>query len=215
MPKVSYTEHKILGTKTRFEIYYNSTKLFHIPNFNTEVQRTTGVNVSFGFETEAALIEAVTTAIKEFHHIKSTKRKVIIYSISVSDKITDKAPDRDGWSSGKKKWAEGKPIQDIGGYEAYAFGIEYKVAFQVTGKETEYFSPNTDREYDNWNDDPELGHSFSIHRDDIVIDWTPEREAAFNDVCNSLAKLAEKAAIILIDPAKTIQLLESKQKLLV
>lgn len=213
MPKVSYTDHKILGTKTRFDIFYNSSKQFHIPNFNTEVQQITGVNVGFGFETEAALIKAVTEALKEYHRIKSTKTKVIIYSIFVSDEITDKGTDSDGWSRGKKKWAENTPIQDIGENKSYAFGIKYCVAFRVTGKETQYFSP-TDKHSEGWNDDPELGYGFDPDRDDIVIDWTPEREAAFKDICTSLAKLAEKAATILIDPDKTIQLLESKQKLL-
>lgn len=218
MPKVTNTTIKILGEHVKLDIFYNGKLSFHIPKINPEIVRVTGVRFSH-YSTEAELISALENAVREYHKIKTTKKKIIVYSIAATSAIK---MNRDGKSRGNfmgyKEWAKDKKISDIKAeffnYNGYAFGLTYEILFRVDANGAKYYKLDNENLPPGWNDDPELGRETSVDRDCIQIDWTIEREKAIIDICEALERMAERAITILSDAEKTIQLLESNVKLL-
>jgi hypothetical protein len=219
MPKVSKAEYKILNWWVKIDIYYNAKHKFHIPKIDPEITRSTGLKV-FGYSTEADLKKALVDAIAEYHRIKTTKKKVIVYKICATASITmnpSKTEYGKSWD-GTKPWAKGKKIGEIRtdflSFDGYAFGIAYDVYFRVDGRETKYYGTDNSKLPHGWHTDPELGREVSIDHDCLEVEWTIEREKAFQGICDALEKMAERACNVLSDTQKTISLLESNQKLI-
>lgn len=212
MPRVSYVDVTIRGQLVRVDIHYNSKEMFHVKIFDKEVKEMLMPELK-RFKTEDQLVKVIKDVLFEFHRIKSTIEKVIVFKVCASDAIVENK-DPDGYGGKRKRWAKNLQISQIYGDDLFAFGLEWQVAFRVHSDGTKYYQPKKKRQLDDFHEEDALGHSFDLDDESSVIAWTAEREDALNVICESLSEMAKKAILVLTNADKTLKMLDTKQKLL-
>ena len=88
--------------------------------------------------------------------------------------------------------------------DGYGFSISWSVLMEISSEDLKYYEIK---------DDGLVG--YSVYLDNrSVMEWTPEREAAFEEIDASLEKMVKKLAGVLCDKEKFKFILDNKIKLL-
>jgi len=209
MPKVSKLK---LCIKTQYgedyEIHYNAKEapLFSIKGLPEDFFRVTNV-YTHGYSTEAELSTAIQKALYEYKKIKETQRKVILYKASASAELT-MVKIKDGHYHGSLNGISKKLDNGFGhSAEVATFGISYRIMMEVNVVNT--------LKYHSIKEDGTLGYSSEKKSKEQVLEWTPEAEAFFESIYESMKMLVLKMSkFIEQTPEEVALFIESNQKLL-
>lgn len=197
MPKIATMPYRINGELVQVGIYYGRENGFYAKGLPEVVTR---MDVSVrGHKTEDELLRAIQKAIYEYHEVIKSKRKVIVYKISLGTDTLMNRVTRGEWRGRKAAFANLTctcPSFSTG----KGFSFEWSVLWEVTQGERHYFGVE---------EDDSLGRSTYVGKEQLVIEWTPEREAGLIEIDNSLDRLAERVASILGRPETFTALLDN------
>jgi hypothetical protein len=211
MPKVSNFSVRINDVYTKIDVYYSKEKSFHVKNFSQDIINLSGERAvrTQGHLKESDLESAIRDIVDKYHTATATTRKVLAYKLYASTRIRMNKVgegsyfgDRDGIS---------ESVTDIRGNADYAIGFDYMVLIEVNRNGVKYHSIN---------DDGTIGTQTSITKHDelrskpIILDYTPEREAAFKSLSEGMYKLMVKISDSLGDKEKAIEFIDSGVKFL-
>ncbi len=208
MPKVSNCSIKIAGEHKRFDIFYNKKDSFHVKDFPVEINRL--VNKpnfrTTDYATERELINCLNTIVNEYHELVKDTRKVIVYKLYASSEIRRDWQDHANGGRSSSGFREGinDNVEDMSG-PAYGIGFTYHVLLETKSNGVRY---------NHIKSNGEIGYSASIHRGDILIDWTQEREDALKALADGMHKLMVKICAALGDQYKGMAFLDKGVKLL-
>lgn len=212
MPKVDKIDVMIKNERKTFEVWYNAKEHFFIKHFPSEVERITGLNVNNQASMDG-LRSAVRDALEKYHELTRQTRKVIAYRLQLSGSLYMNPTQDDNFNGehvGLRPWVpqqgRGKVMSTPFGSTKHTIGLDYRLYIESTTDKIRYFEIK-DR-MDN------LGHECRLEKEAIVIDWTEEREKGLDDIIAAMKVLAERIGTVLLDPEKTIQMLEAGIKLL-
>lgn len=176
--------------KHAFALYFSDSEQFYIKDFPREIldvvnsKRDAGQNFfPRNHETKQSLYDAVKRCLKEYYEIIATTKKVIVITAVFSKKYAGRNDSFGSWSSGNPNFKLPKKHGIAG--EGYGFSFEWHVATEFSGAEKKYR-----KEFVNENGKvckeaypDKLGH------DEIVMDYTPEREAFFRNMQAGMDKM--------------------------
>lgn len=206
MAKVSNFTTRIDGKIDKWDVHYNKTNSFHIKGFPQTVLSFSDNNylITSGHSTEASLIRSVNDAIEIYHKATKQSRKVITYTLQATSAVVMNRV-RQGSHSGYKKWVPGNLGSDFraGGH---GFAIDYEILLEVKLNGTKYYHIHEDT--------GEITSETHVDKEQIVIDWTEQREQSLIALTVAIENMVKKAASILCDEKKAINLLDSGVKLL-
>lgn len=207
MPKVSHMTARILGEHVRFDIHYNKEKSFHLKDFNPEILNLVGTNNRYkeinGFDTEAALVNNIHRIINAYNELASTLRKVIVFSLYASTEIYMVRTGPNSHSGYRPGIDNVRSMRDSCDY---AVGFDYAVLMETIGGDG--------KKYNVIHEDGTLGYSRNLQQHETVIDWTPERQQAFEQLTDGMYQLMVKICAALGDEKKALAFIDSKIKLL-
>ena len=208
MPKIKTKQFTIAGKWTDVNFYYTSNKGFYAKGIPEEVESVAERHFEInGYEKECELKEAIRTALFKYHEYIEKKRKVIAYRVTMTTDMRSIKTGEGSWS-GSKPWVPDcfKRGCDMDGFHSgYGFVVEWKILMEVKARSTTYYDIDKDQ-----------GARFARRLDEgfQVVDWTPEREAAFVQIDQALEKAVQKLATVLGDQEKLLFLVDSGVKLL-
>ncbi len=204
MPKVSNTRIEIDGKTVLFDIHYNKKDLFHVKDFPQSIFHLIGKSkgtTDSNFATEKQLIDSLRECVESYHKKMTQTRKVIRYKLCASANIRMNKVGHGQWSGERK----GINVQSIINGTDYAIGFDYDILLET----------KTNRVgYNEIKPDGSIGYSRTLHACDIVIDWTIERELAFESLADGMYKLMCKISAALGDEHNAVMFLDSKTKLI-
>jgi exo-beta-1,3-glucanase (GH17 family) len=208
MPKVSSATFIIDGKHQKFDIYYSKKDQFEIKGFPAEIielgkPEDRGVyGITRGWQTENELVNNFQSIIKLYHNKKATSKKVILFYLSATADIAMNKVSNGGYVGRKAGiHPDVRSQQDRG----WGLTIQYYVAMRSENNGTRY----------NWIDDDGIIRStITVTRDMQEIEWTPQREQTFRDICAAMEKMVMKISDTMYDQKKLFQLLDSGAKLL-
>ena len=202
MPKVSKFDCSIDGEHHRIDIFYNSKKLFYAERdevlgrvLHMASSRSIYIDIC-NYATEKELRDVLYKAIQTYHAKKKKSRKVIIYKMGTSRNFL--YDDQGNIRKGMEKIDSSDMYSD-----GACIGFHYDVALEIDLDGLHYHHIDEDGA-PGW----EYG---SNSPEDIVIEWTAQREDAFKELYASLGRIVEKAAAIFSDSDKLTKMLDAKQ----
>lgn len=205
MPKIGKRGFKISNRIHELDIYYRSKdKIFYFNRIHElfpEVIRLSGFTNSA--RTEDELVFALISALETYHKLIEKRRKVIAYKFLVAGGTAQiNTPMKSGGTAIRRKpWA--KNLGVFGHPEDQGFSIRYEILYEITGKEVEY------RDLD--------GYLFRMPLHDnswIIIDYTEEREKAFDEINEAIERMVSRISAIVSDTKEFTNLLDKGLKLL-
>lgn len=201
----------IKGQRREFDIWFTAKDLFHIKGWPEEIQRVTQMQVNHKPSLEI-FKEYMHEILDKYHELTKDERKILAYRLALTagfhmNKSTDPRFGFGGQSyTGNQKWVPkgcGNKIQGFGhGDPHHAIGLSYRVYMETQLGIKRYFEldENGKRGYES---SEEKLNGWEI------IDWTQEREDGLKSIVAAMQKLAERMGLILLNPEKTISMLES------
>lgn len=209
MPKITKTWMKVDNEDFQVEIHYNQKRKFYIAGMPECVRLVTGVSFQ-GCESESALNKLIFETLRDYHESVKKTRKVIVYSVDVTAAITMKPDKGCGGYSGYKAWVPGAVKHADSEFMRFKHGsgfvLEWKVKQEVTGKDTKYFALDDDGNI--------YGSSSRLSKEEMVIDWSEEREQGFREIDRSMEEMVKRLALILCDTEKVKLLMDGGKLLL-
>jgi hypothetical protein len=202
MPKVSKYDCSIDGEHHLIHIFYNSKKLFYAEQdevlgrvLHVASSRESYIDIC-NYATEKELISVLHKAIESYHAKKKKSRKVIIYKMGASRNFLN--DDLGNIRKGMEKIDSSDMFHD-----GACIGFHYEVALEIDLDGLHYHHIN---------EDGTPGWEYGANsQEDIVIEWTAQREDAFKELYASLGRIVEKAAAIFSDSDKLTKMLDAKQ----
>lgn len=209
MPRIGKDIYLICGEHIAVETYYSRKKGFYPKGLPAEVATFCDRRLS-GFSNESALDDAIREALHKYHSFKKQARKVIAFHVILSTPL-GMVKDGPGSYCGHKGWVPDNMkrgslrgesgLTDVDGY---GFLISWQILFEEKAAKVNY--------YDVCEDGTKGFKEHIGHRQ--VIDWTPEREASFKEIDNSLEEMVKKIAAVFGNEKKILGMLDSGVKLL-
>lgn len=213
MPKVSNIEITILGKHERYDIYYGKKDMFSIKGIPTEIIRMTSLRTT-DFNTEAALIEAVQNAVRKYHQLITSEKKVIAYKIQLPNDFKMNRTGDGSWA-GRNEMIPTKLLHKIDGFGfrqgglkfAFGFQLSYENLLEITENGVVYYEIRLDGS---------RGGARNKDSQTMLMDWTEEREAFFKMIQSNTKQMVEKMLLFLSqDDEKLLTLIDAGgQKLL-
>mgnify|MGYP000940883991 CR=1 FL=1 len=218
MPKVANIDIDVDGLNKRFEAWFNDKKGFYIKDLpdairNARVKTVEKVTASGTFtgtdgnwkhcDTLDELKQQLREAVDAYHENNKSTTKVILYQLSLSQKVShDHVADADNWWNKwkLKMWAKGSALTHGDSQGGYGFELRWKVRFKVTRNGEEYFDiyidEETGQERPGMHKSPPSGYG--------EMPWTAERENFFRSADQQITALAHKLALFMSADPETI-----------
>jgi len=217
MPKITTDVETIGGEKHELQIYYSEREGFFVKrgmpvkmvgvvelkHLTNEYENRYGDRGNY--TDIAELRKAIEETIKEYHAKIKTKRKVIVVDIKIERTTMDAI------FTGTKEELRDHPLagyhkDDIG------FSIHYRVMHEyLTGEQKEY----TKEERDRFNEDKIVEYKYSVGKDDIILEWSEEREQFLKKLEGSINGLCKMILDFFSHDSKEIETkMDSEQRLL-
>ena len=208
MPKVSNVRIRIDNEIQSFDIHYNKKDCFHVKNFPSSVLQFTDKHnglVTANFQTEHELKNSLHECVNRYHEAMTCTRKVIRYKLYASTEIRMNKNDDHSWYGVRP--GINKNIAGIDGHHTpdYAIGFDYSILLETKSNGLKYNEIKSDGS---------IGCSINVYPDDIIIDWTIDRELAFQILSDGMYKLMRKISGALGDKEDALKFLDSKVKLI-
>ena len=193
MPKITIDTKEIGGEKYELEIYYSEREGFFIKRgLPTKMKGVIELkHITNEFEARygnrgnytdiAQLREAIKETIKEYHAKIKTKRKVIVVDVKIDSETMDAI------FTGTSEELRNHPLA---GYhsENIGFSLHYRVMYEyLTGESKEY----TKKEPDRFNDGKITEHKYSVSKNDLILEWSEEREQFLKNLEHSVNGLCK------------------------
>ena len=203
MPKITEYIFNINQERVKIGIYYGTSKKFYAKNVPDDILALQEGQPE-GFEKESELYHYLHHAIDHYHEEIKKSRKVIVYSLSMTTNLCMNKIDQNHWSGFKEWLPDDFSHRSKMEGEGYGFSISWSVLMEISSAELNYYEIN---------DDGSIGYGTYLDNRS-VIEWTPEREAAFEEIAASLEKMVKKIAGVLCDKERFNFILDNKIKLL-
>lgn len=147
---------------------------------------------------------AVIAAIDAYTEKMKRTRKVILVTLSATHDVAMEKIGRGHYSLKPEADHRLQTITDGG----WGFIIDYRIGLLVEGgvKDNQFYEIDEEgqREY-----------ADHVAKYEVILDWTEEREQFFLGIAKAVREMVEKvAAYLLDDPAKVMQRIDARQKLL-
>ena len=200
MPKITTANALIDGEYNSINISYNQKKSFYTDSIPSKVTAILGSDYRLsGYPSLVELKNAIREGLKLYHEKIKKTRKVIAYTLELSTSIAMNK-ESEGYYSGRKKWIpKDIKIESID-TDGYGFAIDYKVYMEISGAKKEYRRITDEGEVEKW--------EAHINRDEIIVDWTQQREDTLKRIQLELEELAKKIGIYFWDNDKMLNLLD-------
>jgi hypothetical protein len=220
MPKVSKIEIRIKDKTHIYDVFFSpkQDKQFHIPKFPEDILKIVGKSayeVVERFERVSDLEKSVREVLEEYYERMSVQRKVIIYSMDFSQEFRMNRTSIDSWAGRNPLIELPKQFDSFCSLrektKGYGLSFDFCVATETKGAETKYL-----RQWKNDKGQIEMDSGGTrLQVGEAVIDWTPEREAFFENMKEAMTKMAVKFCDFFgQDEKKLLRIMDSGTKLL-
>ncbi len=205
MAKITDYMFDINQERVKVGIYYTRSKGFYAKNVPGDVLALQEYHPFFDKEDDLRLF--LVKAIAHYHEIIKKSRKVIAYKISMTTELCMNK-ESEGHYCGYKPWIPKNysHLNKIDGINSgYGFIIRWKLLMEMSAEDIKYYRIH---------DDGSVGNKTYTGPQYQIIEWTPEREAAFKEIDASLEGMVKKITAVLCDKEKVKYLLDNQIKLL-
>ncbi len=203
MPKVSTHRFKLKGEEIEIPFYYTSTKGFFAKGIPQDIRSVTETFYEAN-DSEDELYRKLEDGFKKYHDFIATSRKVIGYRVHLSTDLLMNKTGLGSWQ-GTQSWVP-KSFSRRGSINdrmpfGYGFVINWEIWMEVSGEDKQYHPINADGT---------LGHpEHRIEEKYEIIDWTPDRERAFQNIDEALTNMVKKLAETLGHKDKLIEAIDA------
>lgn len=180
MPKITTKEYNIAGKSYKCTVWYTATDRFFFKDFPKDIERTAQIT-PLGSATEDELYERYEEGIKRYETIISESKKVIVFKIIAADTHLN-------GRYNTRSFGNHLPKMPVGVRTTHAnqmgFFIDYEVKM-LRKVGDDLLLHNID------DNDSVVGYGNKIENIDVpkIIDYTPEREAAFKELYTRFDKM--------------------------
>lgn len=189
MPKIGTINLNIRGKLDRYEIHYSQKMLFEIRGIPDDVFRLTDTMPS-RYETEHELVNTIHGALRRYHEIIKTQRKVIAYRIMLPSNFRMTREKRGHWTHdnvmipANLKGKISDSAFDVNALDwNFGFLLEFEVFIEVDDVKKKYFSLT---------DTGEKDRERQLNKAHIIIDYSENKEAFFRSLELSTKSMVEK-----------------------
>jgi hypothetical protein len=220
MAKVSKINISIGDNDHQFEAHYSDKLKFHVKNFPQEILLVNG-EWSGKIQNHERMVElenSVRALLKEYYERIKSQRKVILYTLIFSQNFKMRQTGIGSYSGDNPKIKIPSPFdgmytssdrgKDINGY---GLVFDFCVATEITGSQTKYI-----RQWKSEGGIVEMEkYATRSSKDEVAIDWTPQREAFFENMKEAMTMMAIKFCDFFgKDEKKLLDVMDSGMKLI-
>lgn len=178
MPKITTKNFQIAGHEYLCQVWYTASDNFFLKEFPKDIERTAQIT-PLGSKTEEELYERYREGIERYETIIAESKKVIVFRLVAASPHFENKYSR--WGNSLPKFPQG--VSDFhGGNMGFTIDYEVKMLRKVGN---DLFLHNID------DNDKSAGSGNKIENPDYskIIDYTPEREAAFKELYTRFDKM--------------------------
>lgn len=208
MAKITTWKFKMSGEWVEIGCYYTTKRKFSARGVPSDVEAMADTPFG-GYDTEDELYREVQKAFAKYHEHIKRRRKVIAYKVCLSTDL-GMIRENERTHTGFKSWVPESMRKQSNSFssgineDGFGFVISWKIWFEEKAKETIYYSIS---------DDGSLGYE-RRRANRQIIEWTPERQAAFESIDAGLENMVKRLAKILGHSDRLIEAIDNGLKMI-
>lgn len=203
MPKLRFIDQKISGELVRLELWYNpKTQDFSIRNIPLQIIEITDFKNSA--DTEKKLLENLQNAIETYHKATENEKEIILvtFSVGMNTRATKITSERGFISTiHDERFPDRFRYQNSDPSHGFMINFERYTKFSG-GKDTKLYKW-TRNEKGDWAKSPYY-RQYNENKNEIEIEYTPERYAFFGKAAEIIREQALKIALFLNQEEETL-----------